>query len=668
MTIWFGGDYNPEQWNESVWQEDVQLMTDAGVNMVTVGVFSWSMLEPKEGEFTFDWLDRALDLLHSAGIRVDLATSTASPPPWLTHTYPEVLPVTESGVRLQVGSRQQYCPSSPVYRRLATRLATKIVERYADHPSLEMWHINNEYGCHLSHCYCQVSAGAFRSWLRTRHGTIEQLNEAWGTAFWSQRYDAFDEVYPPSAAPYFRNPGQLLDFDRFCSDELLECFRAETAVVRAASPTVPITTNFMGFFKPVNYWKWAKEVDVISDDSYPDPADPNAPMLAAMSRDLMRSLAGGKPWIVMEQAAAAVNWREVNAPKTAGMMRAWSIQAVARGADGILFFQWRQSDRGSERFHSAMLPHSGTESRSWKQVRALGSELAQLGSCELGTVRASVAFVMDWDSWWSIEQPDLPAELSYVGLLSSWYRPFWERGTLVDFVQPGADLSSYTTVVAPALFATSSETLRWLAEAAEHRSLIVSFQTGITDLTGRLTSGEYLGSLATALGIEVEEFHPRAVSDGPVAVVKAGDGQLGTGTLWAERIRLRGAESVLNFAGGDLDGQPAVTRRATRDGEAWYFATLPDAVLAEQLLDEIIAFDFDRIPITDGVEAIRRGDRVFVINHSAETRQIDVRFFRIGDSGGDVITLAPQEVLALSGSTVSHPIGMEASETNSAIS
>ncbi|MDQ1513379.1 MAG: beta-galactosidase, partial [Microbacteriaceae bacterium] len=223
MTLYYGGDYNPEQWPEETWDEDLRLMREAGVNLVTIGVFSWSLLEPREGEFDFAWFDRLMDRLHEAGIGVDLATATASPPPWLAHRHPDVLPVTADGVRLSPGSRQHYCPSSPTYRRLATRLVSRLVERYAAHPAVRMWHINNEFGCHVSRCYCDVSAAAFRAWLHARYGSVEQLNRAWGTAFWSQQYSDFDEILPPRTAPTFRNPAQLLDFDRFSSAELLEC-------------------------------------------------------------------------------------------------------------------------------------------------------------------------------------------------------------------------------------------------------------------------------------------------------------------------------------------------------------------------------------------------------------------------------------------------------------
>jgi beta-galactosidase len=632
MPIWYGGDYNPEQWPQEVWDEDVQLMQRAGVNLATVGVFSWAKLEPREGEFEFDWLDTVLDKLHEGGIRVDLATATASPPPWLTHHYPEVLPVTETGVRLAPGSRQQYCPSSPVYRRLAARLVTALAERYADHPALELWHINNEYGCHVSHCYCDVSAEAFRRWLEVKYGTIGALNTAWGTAFWSQQYAAFEEVRPPSAAPTFRNPTQLLDFDRFSSDELLGCFGAEAAIVRAASPGVPVTTNFMGFFKPVDYWRWAAELDVISDDSYPDPADPLSPAFGAMARDLMRSLGTGREWILMEQAPSAVNWRRRNAPKRAGQMRAWSYQAVARGAKGVLFFQWRQSVAGAEKFHSGMLPQAGTDSRVWREIEALGNELRRVPELSGRTVEAPVAIVLDWDSWWSVEQPATPGDVEYVQGLFAWYRTLRDLNIVVDFVPAGGALDAYPVVVVPSLFVASEAARDNLDRYARSGGqLLVTYQSAITDEHGRIPSRGYLGGLQETLGIRIEEFAPPAGPDlagtgeaPPPAVGLTselfGDAEAG---VWAELLTLDGAEVIARFAGGDLDGDPAITRHSAGEGAGWYSATLPDGAARMALLREVLdAAGVEQAEAPAGVEIVRRGDVTFVLNHGPEPVRI----------------------------------------------
>ncbi|SFR70469.1 beta-galactosidase [Agromyces sp. CF514] len=641
MTIWYGGDYNPEQWPRPVWDEDVKLMQRAGVSLATVGVFSWARLEPRPGEYDFAWLDEVLDLLHAGGVRVDLATATASPPPWLAARHPETLPVTEDGVTLSVGSRQQYCPSSPVYRQRAGELVRRIVERYADHPALELWHINNEYGCHVSRCYCDVSAAAFREWLRDRYGTVDELNRAWGTAFWSQRYDSFDEVQPPRAAPTFRNPTHLLDFDRFSSDELLACFRAEKAIIRERS-SVPVTTNFMGFFKPVDYWSWATEVDVVSDDTYPDPADPDSPAYAAMVRDLMRSLGGGAPWLLMEQSPSAVNWRRQNAAKAPGQMRAWSYQSVARGADGILFFQWRQSAAGSEKFHSGLVPHAGTDTRVWREVEQLGGELAALSArsgdeaIAGGRVASRVAIALDWHSWWAIEQPASPTDVPYVQVLGAWHGALTSLGLVVDFVRAEGDLTAYDLVVVPAHLVATDAQVTNLAAFAETGTLIVGFGSAVLDEDLHVRLGGYLGEpLRRALGVWIEEFAPPAAPDlanagGRVAPASALAGELvggaALGTVWGEVVRVEDAETLATFDDGALRGWPAVTRRRTDGGSAWYVATLPEPD-ALRLIAESAARDAGiELPpaATRGgqVEAVRRGSALFVINHGAEEAEV----------------------------------------------
>lgn len=660
--IWFGGDYNPDQWPTDVWDEDVTLMTTANVNMATVGVFSWARIEPRPGEFDFEWLDTVMDKLHAGGIRVDLATATASPPPWLSRLHPEILPVTEDGTRLAVGSRQAYCPSSPVYREAAVRVVEAIANRYADHPALELWHVNNEYGCHIARCYCEVSALAFQKWLTDKYVTVERLNDAWGTSFWSQRYDSFDEIGAPSVAPYFRNPTQLLDFDRFSSAELLECYRAEVRTLRRISPRVPVTTNFMGFFKPVDYWAWASEVDVISDDSYPDPADPDSAHWAAMSRDLMRSLGNGAPWILMEQAAGAVNWRNNNARKRAHQMTAWSHQAVARGADGILFFQWRQSIVGGEKFHSAMLPHSGTDTQVWREVVSLGAQLQQLSSLVGSRVEARIAIVFDWDSWWAIEQPALPASLDYMHEVFAWHRQFTSRGLVVDFVRPGDGLDRYAVVVVPTLFTASDAELTNLASYADNGgSLVVTYQTGITDRNLKARAGGYLGPLQRTLGVWIEEFAPPAAADlrnnrrGAVPALKVKGAPLGGASgasAWAEIVRTIDARPVAEFdTHDDLQGLPAITRRSGL-GEAWYVATSLDKAGLSKLVTTILRASELKLEsereTTPSLEIVKRGEVTFVINHGS-------RAVTIGKPGTDLLTgkagqieVAPNGVLALS--------------------
>lgn len=645
----YGGDYNPEQWPREVWREDVARMQEAGVTMVSVGIFSWARISPREGVFDLEWLDEVIDLLHEGGIAVDLATATASPPPWVTRTYPGVLAQDADGATYWPGSRQQYSHASPDYRRLAAELTRTIAERYADHPAVVMWHVNNEYACHLPADYSDAAAVGFRAWLQARYGDVEELNRAWGTAFWSQRYDSFAEVLPPRKAPYSHNPTQLLDFSRYTSDSFLELYTTERDIIRAAGATQPITTNFMGAHPPLDYWRWAAEVDVVSDDAYPDPNDPESFRAAAFARDLMRSLKPGTPWLLMEQSTNALNWRHTNAPKAPGQMAALSMQAVARGADGVLFFQWRQSAGGSEKFHSAMLPHAGTRTRTWREVLGLGADLASLPELPAPGGEARVALVLDWDSWWAVENPDHPVALELLPLVQRWYRALHRRHVMVDLVPPTGDLSGYSLVVLPQTYlltADGAANLLAFTEAGGH--LLVTPFTDVVDADDRFREGGYVTQLGPALGVWLEDFgaldHPGGTgqSTAPVRGVVAGLPPF-TGGLFAEEVHVEDvedpAEVVATFEGGRLDGWPALTRRAVGAGTGWHLATVPD----EEGTDALVGWLLDRVgvePVWEGlpatVEAARRGDVVTLINHGPDPVVVDL---------GDHSTLASSDEL-----------------------
>lgn len=631
--IWFGGDYNPEQWPREVWDEDMVLMQRAGVTVATVAVFAWSKLEPREGEFHFEWLDELLNLLHANGISVDLATATAAPPAWMAKNHPDTLPVNAQRVTLGTGSRQQYSPSSKTYARLAARLVTKMAERYGKHPAVISWHLNNELGCHVAHSYDADSASGFRAWLSKKYGTVEALNLAWNTEFWSQKYSEWDEINPPTLAPTFINPTELLDWDRFSSDALLAVYQAEAEILRRLTPEIPLTTNFMGLFKHANYWQWADEVDFVTDDSYPDPADPLHPAQTAATRDMMRSLANGKTWLVMEQAPNAVNWRPHNAAKPAGMNRLYSMQAVARGSDGIMYFQWRQSKAGAEKFHSGIVPHAGPETRVFRETAALGNELAGMQHVIGTRNKARVAIVFDWESWWSIEQVAGHTQLSYLGNLMTWYRPFFDANVLVDFVAPHGDLSGYDLVVAPMLYIMDAQTQQNLADyVAAGGNLAVSYQSGILDENLTVHLGGYFGKLREVLGIWVEGFAPLSKpvrSTKSLPEVHLSGEVTGKGKIWTETIHTTTANSVAVYLDGPNEGGVAVTRNEFGKGEAWYVGTQPSKPLATTLVNRLLAdagIQSEFGVIARGVEVVRRDGLVFLMNHNHTAHDLPEQF------------------------------------------
>jgi beta-galactosidase len=622
----YGGDYNPEQWPERVWAEDARLMREAGVNLVSVGIFSWARIEPAAGRYDFGWLDRVLDLLHDHGIGVDLATATASPPPWFSRAHPDGLPVDAAGGRLSYGSRQAYCPSSPEYRAAAKRMAGALAARYATHPALRLWHVGNEYGCHVSRCWCDVSAAAFRTWLRARYADdLDALNAAWGTAFWSQHYGDWAEIDPPRATPALGNPTQALDFDRFSSDELLDCFRAERDVLRAHTPHVPITTNLMaGMFWDLDYWAWAAELDLVSTDHYLPAEDPANEVHQAFAADLTRSLAGGRPWLLMEHSTSAVNWQPRNLAKTGGKLRRGSLGHIARGSDGALFFQWRASVAGAEKWHSGMVPHHGTDTRIWREVCALGAELGALAEVAGSRVEpAEVAILLDWDSVWAARLPAHPSvDLSEVDELRAWHAALWRAGILCEFARPTDDLTRYRLVLAPALYLLSDAGVDNLAGyVGSGGTLVLGPFTAVVDDNDHARPGR----LTDLAGVWSEEVLPLS-ADGTAPL---DDGS--TGRIWAEHLRPAGAvveasytDELSGYPDGPLAGRPAVVRHPAASGAVWYFSTRFAGADLDRWVARVVADAGVAVPdVAPMVESVRRshGDGRtyrFLINHGGQ--------------------------------------------------
>ncbi|MEW1708308.1 beta-galactosidase [Microbacterium sp. NPDC089190] len=620
----FGCDYNPEQWDRAVWDDDMRLMSEAGVGLVAVNIFGWSWINPDHGIWNFDELDEVMDLAHAHGIRVNLGTATASPAPWVTTRHPEILPVAEDGTRRFPGGRQAYCPSSPVFRGYAAELSRRVVERYAEHPALAMWHVSNELGCHNALCYCEASAAAFRDWLRARYGTVAAVNTAWGTSFWSQRYSDWGQILPPMAALSLRNPGQLLDFQRFSSDQQLELYRAEAEIIRARS-AAPVTTNFMvtAHIRALDYFSWAGEMDVIANDHYLDRrlADPIAEL--SFAADLTRGIAAGTPWLLMETSTGAVNWQPHNLAKGEGELLRNVVSHVARGADGICFFQWRASAQGAEKFHSALLPHAGTDTAQWRSVLEVGRTLRALQPVAGTRVASDAAVLFDWESWWALENEGRPSEdLRYLDQVHAAHGALAAAGISTDVVSAGADLSAYRLIVVPALHLVRDADVDRLSRFVEAGgTVVITFASGIVDEQDRVRLGGYPGAFRDLLGIVSEEFAPL----GPAQVVTLDDGS--TGSVWSERLRTVDAEIDALFVDGPAAGLPARTRRAVGDGSAWYLATLPSADAYRDLLLRIAAASGIRtLDAVTGVEVVRRagGDRAFtfVINHTTESVEI----------------------------------------------
>ena len=514
--IWYGGDYNPDQWPEEVWDDDVRLMKKAGVNLVSVGIFSWAKIETSEGVYDFDWLDRIINKLGEAGIAVDLASATASPPMWLTQAHPEVLWKDYRGDVCQPGARQHWRPTSPVFREYALKLCRAMAEHYKDNPYVVAWHVSNEYACHNRFDYSEDAERAFQKWCEERYGTIDAVNDAWGTAFWAQRMNDFTEIVPPRfiGDGNFMNPGKLLDFKRFSSDALKAFYVAERDALAEITPDLPLTTNFMvsAAGSVLDYDDWGREVDFVSNDHYFIPGEAHLDELA-FSASLVDGIARKDPWFLMEHSTSAVNWRPVNYRKEPGQLVRDSLAHVAMGADAVCYFQWRQSKAGAEKFHSAMVPHAGEDSAVFRDVCELGADLNKLsdeGILGSRLAKSRVAVVFDYESEWATEHTATPTQhVHHVDEPLAWFRALADQGVTADVVPVRGAWDGYEMVVLPSVYLLSEETTRRVRDyVVGGGRLVVTYYTGISDEKDHVWLGGYPGSIRDVVGVRVEEFMP----------------------------------------------------------------------------------------------------------------------------------------------------------------
>lgn len=580
--IFFGGDYNPEQWPEHVRAQDSVLLDAAHIDTVTIGTFSWTRWHPGPDRYDFSDLDRIVERAAADRRGIVLATPTGARPAWLSRQFPEVDRVDFQGRPHRFGVRHNACPNSPVFRAESEEIASRLAERYGRLSNLRAWHIGNEFG---GACYCDRCAVAFRAWLRDRYGTLEELNGRWYTDFWSHTFTDWDEIWPPNALTEHWNgrpthtafQAITLDYKRFNSDSLLACFTLERDAIRRHPGQAPITTNLMGAYEPLDYFRWARELDFVSWDNYPPDMSSQARM--ALFHDLMRGLKNGDPFWVMEQTPTMTSTRDVNPIKRPGVMRLWSYQSIAHGADAVLFFQLRQSRGASEKFHGAVINHAGrSDTRFFTEVAELGAELERLdGEIVGGRTHAYVAMIFDWNAWWALEMSDGPSRLArYLQVVQDWYAALYRRNIAVDLVAPDAELSGYRLICAPALFLVR----HGLPERVERAVRAgARFLTGC--LSGRVDENDLAfladmpGPFANLCGIRIDETD--ALPPGRDNQIAAETGETYPCSLVFDLVQTTSAEPIAHYTDDFYAGMPVVTRNAVGAGAAWYAGSLLDA-------------------------------------------------------------------------------------------
>jgi beta-galactosidase len=610
-SLWHGGDYNPDQWLDrpDILDQDLRLFPLAGVNTVSVGIFAWTRLEPEDGVYDFAWLDALMDRLGKAGMRVILATPSGAKPAWMSQKYPEILRCQADRVRDLHGARHNHCFTSPVYRRKAVALNTKLAERYGKHPSLALWHVSNEYG---GECHCPLCQDAFRAWLRQKYKTLDALNRAWWTDFWSHRYTDWAQLESPAPHGESSVHGLVLDWKRFVDAQSLDFFLAESEPLRRLTSTVPVTVNMMELYPVLNYWNWAPHVDVVSWDSYPrwhnaETSDADVASRTAFIHDQYRSLKGGQPWLLMESTPSQVNWQPVNRLKKPGMHRLSSLQAVAHGSDSVLYFQWRKGRGAAEKFHGAVVDHVGHENtRVFRDVAEVGRDLQALASVAGSRVPARAAVVYDWENRWIFDEfmGFNKPERDYDRACLEFHRALWRQSVATDVPNQDQELAAYKLVAAPWLHLVKPGTAPRLTRFVEAGgTLVLTYFSGMVNESDLVFEGGFPGPLRPLAGVWAEELDPLWKGQSNRALPSKGN-DLGLSgeyriETFCELVHPEGAEVLAVYGDDWYAGRPVLTRHKVGTGEVYYVAARTD----QRFLDDLMAALVRRA----GVEPVKAG-------------------------------------------------------------
>ncbi len=660
-----GADYNPDQWLDcpEILSEDMRLMKKANCNEMTLGIFAWTALEPKEGEFSFAWLDKAMDDIYNAGGRVILATPSGARPAWMSKKYPEVLRVTERNEQMLYGERHNHCYTSPVYRQKVDIINRRLAERYKNHPALIGWHISNEYG---GECYCSSCKAEFRKWLKNKYGTLDNLNKQWWTAFWSHTFTDWEEIDPPSPLGDRTLHGKALDWKRFVTDQTADFMRNECRALREITPHIPITANLMGFYPNLDYRRLVKEIDFVSWDNYPswqgNENDISVAKESAMTHDLMRSL-NKRPFYLMESTPSLVNWQRINKLKRPGMHLISSLQAVAHGSDSVQYFQWRKSRGSSEKFHGAVVDHVGNEhTRVFKDVAEVGARLKALDEIVGSVVDSKVGILFDWDNYWAVNMAAgfQKENKKLIPTLGEYYSALWERGIDVDLLgAEDGNFSKYKLIIAPMRYMVNKELGEKLkAYVKAGGTLLCTYMTGMVNENDLCHLGGFPGAgLREVFGIwneEIDTLYPEEDN-----TVRLTDGSVVKAVDYCEIIHLEGASPLAYYDSDFYKGSPAATVNSYGKGKAYYVAfrdrgDYTDRLVEKLLTEADVTSSFDG-NLPNGVTAHSRTDGkaiyVFIENYNSSQVNISTSLnwkeLETDKPISGNITLAPLQTLIL---------------------
>nr|WP_288523928.1 beta-galactosidase [uncultured Romboutsia sp.] len=638
-----GGDYNPDQWLDypDILKDDLRLMKLANVNTMTVGIFAWSALEPTEGNYNFEWLDKIIDDVYNQGGRVILATPSGARPAWLSEKYPEVLRTNDRREKMLHGGRHNHCFSSPIYREKTQKMNYKLAERYGNHPALIMWHVSNEYS---GDCHCELCQENFRDWLKNKYKTIENVNKAWWGPFWSHTYTDWSQIESPSSIGENAVHGLNLDWKRFVTDQTIDFYENEAKPLRELTPNVPITTNFMADtddlipFQSLNYDKFSKHVDILSWDCYPAwhndwETTKDLATKVGFINDLYRSLKQ-QPFLIMECTPSGVNWHNVNKAKRPGMHTLASMQLLAHGSDSVLYFQWRKSRGSSEKFHGAVVDHDNSEeNRVFKEVSQVGEILDKIKEIKGSMKQSKVAIIYDWENDWALKDAQGFGKESrrYPQTLQSHYKYFWDKNISVDVVTPQQDLSKYSLVVAPMMYMMTEETMDRFRDYVKNGGVLVgSYLSGLVNETDLTYLGGWPKTLQEIYGIDVKEIDTLYPKDRNS--IKFGNESFEV-VDYCTIIEAKEAEVLAKYEEDFYKNTPAITKNNLEKGKAYFIGARTNQEFLSKFYDEIVkdlhineVEDFiSECGISIQIRENKDAKYYFVMNFTEEEKNIGIK-------------------------------------------